>query len=283
MKNNKTAKVKYNIEDIYDIPFDVDYVSHSGDICYELKPHNSESELFNISIIIKNQLRLVIEVNPEKYAASSIMDMSKASIDKRKIFAEYAQQLYNRRATVSFQINDIPYETGEPELWPEVWKSYKLRVSRSPIISENDTFDEVAIISSWAAIVIGMILSLLNVTYSNESELYEGGVKRLEVNRYERNPINRELCLAANGYKCKICGFDFEKTYGEIGSNFIHVHHIEPVSNMIEASIIDPVKDLIPVCPNCHAMLHRKTPPLLPEELGRILKRQAIVLQEKQT
>ena len=52
---------------------------------------------------------------------------------------------------------------------------------------------------------------------------------------------------------------------------------------MIEASIIDPVKDLIPVCPNCHAMLHRKTPPLLPEELGRILKRQAIVLQEKQT
>ena len=55
-----------------------------------------------------------------------------------------------------------------------------------------------------------------------------------------------------------ICGFDFEKTYGEIGKGFIHVHHIVPVSEIGESYRVDYEKDLIPVCPNCHAMLHRK-------------------------
>jgi len=34
---------------------------------------------------------------------------------------------------------------------------------------------------------------------------------------------------------------------------------------------VDPINDLRPVCPNCHAMLHRKKPPLTIEELETII------------
>lgn len=50
---------------------------------------------------------------------------------------------------------------------------------------------------------------------------------------------------------------DFEKQYGELGKGFIHVHHIVPISTIGGNYRIDYEKDLVPVCPNCHAMLHR--------------------------
>ena len=99
----------------------------------------------------------------------------------------------------------------------------------------------------------------------------EGSQYQVVCNKYERSPINRELCLAKKGYTCGICGFDFEKMYGSIGRRFIHVHHITPVSMIGPNYQINPEKDLIPVCPNCHAMLHRKNPPYLPEELKEIV------------
>ena len=106
--------------------------------------------------------------------------------------------------------------------------------------------------------------------------LFDGKVlpEKFEVKatRYERSLINRALCLEYYGYSCYVCGFNFEKTYGEIGHQFIHVHHIVPVSQIGSGYIIDPIKDLIPVCPNCHAMLHRKNPPYLPEELKLLAK-----------
>lgn len=92
-------------------------------------------------------------------------------------------------------------------------------------------------------------------------ETYPEGVKIMSfVNRYERNPIARKRCLEHyNSYKCQICQFDFEKSYGEIGKEFIHIHHITPISEIGEEYEVDPINDLIPVCPNCHAMLHKKT------------------------
>lgn len=87
--------------------------------------------------------------------------------------------------------------------------------------------------------------------------LFEGAKKTIVVNQYERNVLARQKCISAHGYKCKVCGMDFEKTYGELGREFIHVHHIVPISTIGEEYQLDPVKDLVPVCPNCHAMLHR--------------------------
>jgi len=86
----------------------------------------------------------------------------------------------------------------------------------------------------------------------------EGAVIKVFVNKYERNPDARSACIALKGCRCSICGFDFEKVYGQLGSRFIHVHHIVPLNQIGKGYEVDPSKDLIPVCPNCHAMLHRK-------------------------
>jgi 5-methylcytosine-specific restriction protein A len=64
---------------------------------------------------------------------------------------------------------------------------------------------------------------------------------------------------------------DFGKRYGRLGLGFIHVHHLVPISAIGSEYRVDPLADLVPVCPNCHAMLHRSEPPLAIERLRRLL------------
>ena len=85
----------------------------------------------------------------------------------------------------------------------------------------------------------------------------EGTVMQVLINKFERNRETRQKCIEAHGCYCHVCGLDFAKKYGEIGKGFIHVHHLIPISTIREDYVVDPINDLIPVCPNCHAMLHR--------------------------
>lgn len=95
----------------------------------------------------------------------------------------------------------------------------------------------------------------------------EGASQEVSVNTYERNADARAKCIAHHGYKCSACSFDFEEVYGAIGKNYIHVHHIVPLSEIREEYEVDPINDLIPVCPNCHAIIHRTQPALTVKQL----------------
>ena len=77
------------------------------------------------------------------------------------------------------------------------------------------------------------------------------------MNNYERDHKARLQCIMIHGTACAVCGIDFEKMYGELGKGFIHVHHIVPIHTIGQGYKVDPANDLVPVCPNCHAMLHR--------------------------
>jgi 5-methylcytosine-specific restriction protein A len=117
------------------------------------------------------------------------------------------------------------------------------------------------------------------VTNDIESELSEeehfytdGTVKEYFGKRYERKPENRKKAIALHGLHCFVCDFNFEKTYGERGKDFIEVHHVNPLSTIKEKVVINPVTDLVPVCSNCHRMIHRKKDEVLSiEELKKIL------------
>jgi len=104
------------------------------------------------------------------------------------------------------------------------------------------------------------------------SKFIEGASRLISVNIYERNPKARRACIVHYGYTCQICNFDFENIYGEIGREYIHVHHLLPLSRINTTYEIDPITDLIPVCPNCHAMLHRFSTLTTPEELRNQIK-----------
>lgn len=105
-----------------------------------------------------------------------------------------------------------------------------------------------------------------------EQYLMEGLKKTILVNTYERNSIARERCIEHWNPVCSVCDFDFEKRYGVLGKGYIHVHHLVPVSDVGKTYRVNPIKDLRPVCPNCHAMLHKKSPPYTIEQLKERIK-----------
>jgi 5-methylcytosine-specific restriction protein A len=106
-----------------------------------------------------------------------------------------------------------------------------------------------------------------------DNKFSEGAKTKVFVNKYERNPQARRACLEHYGYNCQICNFNFEYVYGSIGKDCIHVHHIVPLSEINEKSYeVDPIKDLIPVCPNCHLILHKFNAPSIDELKKKFIK-----------
>ena len=102
----------------------------------------------------------------------------------------------------------------------------------------------------------------------------EGLKKTITVNAYERSQEARDECVAHHGTRCHVCKMSFDEVYGKIGQGFIHVHHLKQIARIGREYQVDPVNDLRPVCPNCHAMLHRnRDVPLSIEELKAMLRR----------
>jgi predicted HNH restriction endonuclease len=103
--------------------------------------------------------------------------------------------------------------------------------------------------------------------------LREGSVMKRLSKSYVRDQNARRQCIAKYGTKCFICKFSFRARYGRVADGFIHVHHVRPLSDIGEEHSVDPVKDLRPVCPNCHAVLHMSDPPYSIEEVSAFLVR----------
>ncbi|EIZ0312253.1 HNH endonuclease [Vibrio parahaemolyticus] len=107
-----------------------------------------------------------------------------------------------------------------------------------------------------------------------KSTYVEGAVKQVLVNQYERDPKARAECIRHYKCVCNICNFDFAKHYGSYGEGFIEVHHIKPLHEIKSSYVVDPINDLIPVCSNCHSMLHRGKEALSIRELKAIFHTQ---------
>lgn len=95
----------------------------------------------------------------------------------------------------------------------------------------------------------------------------EGALSYVTLDRFERDPALRAACLAHYGSVCLACGLDMGRRYGEIGRGFIHVHHTKPLSSVGEEHKVDARTDLVPLCPNCHTMVHRRERPFSVDEL----------------
>jgi hypothetical protein len=99
----------------------------------------------------------------------------------------------------------------------------------------------------------------------------EGAVKTITVNAYERNRYARSKCIEHYGWACAVCGYYMAELYGKLGDGVIHVHHLRELASLGEEYEVDPIKDLRPVCPNCHAILHNFSPAMTIEKLRKAL------------
>lgn len=113
----------------------------------------------------------------------------------------------------------------------------------------------------------------------------EGKIQENSVDKFERDSKARDKCIEHYKNKnhgvlrCEICHFNFGEFYGIEFSEKIEVHHIVPLSQLRKEHVVNPIEDLLPVCPNCHFIIHSKNPPYLPEELNYILNSMKSILE----
>lgn len=157
----------------------------------------------------------------------------------------YEGNLYDDMAQMEFYVSEMAAVRAE---WEEPQKKPQ------PIMRERPTAYEVA---------------------PPAPDYVEGEAVEISLTRYERSGAARQACLAHYGAVCQVCDFDFEQVYGERGRGFIHVHHRTELAGRGQtegAHGVDPVRDLVPVCPNCHAMLHVESPPTAVETLRELVQ-----------
>lgn len=274
-------ELKTGLESLFSMPFDVVSEDIDNEVIYHCYPSNEGETLFEVSIHIHNKIRIVAEITPQKHAGELLYELECASKDKIDLFFDYYNALIALGAKVQFLVNNSILLSSHD--WKKHWRSFSCRLTKIPLTEDNDEYNEAEILLLWAKHCFCWFFSALTISdcqeYSSLREpdnlkeygRLEGNKYQVITNRYERNTINRELCLAKKGYKCVVCGFDFKDRYGSIGKNYIEVHHVIPVSMLGPDYHICIDTDLEPVCSNCHAMLHRKNPPLLPNELKQCM------------
>jgi len=205
----------------------------------------------------KNDIALILKPLWQTLASGKKQPAYKQSREHIRLIEEEG---YILKTFPMLHSDDYKDEQG---IGPAKIKEFKPELTVKSLVYEND---------GWYA-TDGDAIKRAQTEDELSSIYTEGALKAISVNVYERNAEARNACLLHHGYKCKACSFDFEETYGSIGHNFIHVHHIVPISEIKKQYKIDPVKDLVPVCPNCHAIIHRKKQALTIKQLKRVLNK----------
>lgn len=186
---------------------------------------------------------------------------------KDEVLSVY-KSIVEQSQRIIFEINEESIE-GLDSL---PWVSLELQIK----YGFNPDEDSLSKFRSLLLCAVGLLMPLFTEDINQDLEAIatdwreEGALVRVQTNRYERSRINRAICLDYYGFKCRGCGLLMKNMYGPLGEGVINVHHIEPVSEMGLSRVIDPINDLIPLCPNCHTIVHREFPPITPEGLREI-------------
>ncbi len=214
---------------------------------------------------------------PDTYAGELVRAMGESLPHARQAFCSLAEAFNTMGNRIVLRINGSVISTLS-DLPPAPWSKFQLNVRKLTDATNGDEATLQVCTEEIATACLALVLTLLPLEEDDtvaiplyESGLPEGACTKVTVNRYERSPVNRAACIAAHGSACYICGFDFGIFYGSLGQGYIEVHHRIPVSKMGGNYIVDPVRDLVPLCANCHATVHRTDPPLEPDALAAII------------
>lgn len=220
--------------------------------------------------------RLELSFVPGKFAGPLLQAMSEADNSGRAVFGAVLRECESRGATVSLKLNGTEQHYDEEAIWETTWRRLSFRLSKGSLeLGTEDGIPDFEIVQGWATRFAAAVVSLLPLEDHEAEELEgypEGAVQAVEVNRYERDRRNRAAALAIHGSACLACCMDFGRTYGPHAHGYIEIHHVVPVSQLGSDYVIDPKEDLVPLCPNCHAVAHRKNPPFTVDEIKGLLR-----------
>lgn len=163
------------------------------------------------------------------------------SVEHLRLVAEQGYELYTFKITHSDELQD------EDGVGPAKIKGFERFITRKWLLQQE---------GRWYACE-EVPIPVIPEEVSHPELYLEGALREVKVNAYERNAQAREACIRHHKAVCAACKFDFGSVYGEIAKGLIHVHHIVPLSTIGAEYKLDPITDLIPLCPNCHAVVHR--------------------------
>ncbi len=214
-------------------------------------------------------------------AGELLEEMRNADESGRLIFNSILDDCSNQGASVHIKVNDLNYHTSSAEYWNIRWARFEFGLKCKSLLFDTKTGEIVVEdIYAWIVRFIALVVAILPVEEADgkESEIdqfgfSEGTKQHVWGNRYERDQRNRAAAIAIHGTSCAACGIDFGKFYGPVADGYIHIHHVIPVSKLDATYQLNLKTDLVPLCPNCHAVAHRMDPPLSVSEIKKLLQR----------
>ena len=248
-----------------------------GDQWYLLQPAGvSIDHAFAVRTTIRWR-RIVVTFEPGRFAGDLLLAMGSADPTGRTAFRTVLHECSNRGAAVEFRVNDQTCDPDEEATWPKRWTRVSLTLKSQFEPAGGDDEPGFADALKWSRLGMAAVVAMLPMEPEEPDEpasvlgFPEGDASIQRVNRYERDRRNRAAAIAIWGSKCQACDLDFGARYGEVADGFIEVHHTTPVSTMVPGTVVDPARDLVPLCPNCHAVAHRRSPPFSVQDIRAML------------
>jgi len=269
---NSIEKLSYDLSEFFAVSIELKKSVVSIDT-YDLRFKDLEEGNTFYFKVIRNLSSTSIKLVPDLFGKKSLIILEESILENIVAINNYLEVFKSKVSRVDFRIGDKELHSLANKFNHDTAQgvSFEAKIFTEESNLHLGQFSESEI--DLLRFTVELYLIFLRVTRTgfigaDEALGYpEGAVTSVLVNKYERSPINRKLCLEHYGYSCLGCGFNFAERYGEIGEEFIIVHHITPVSKLGPDYIIDPKQDLIPLCGNCHAVVHRTNPPLGLENL----------------
>jgi len=209
----------------------------------------------------RSDVRVSVEIVLGSLAKNLMKALGKVSQENKELFFHSIDLIEEKSIQVRLHCGSYQGPAKDMTTWPDSWKDFRLILTR--IYEEKENSSNLLVdIGDYALSVMSTILPLERI----ETEGYEEGTLiEFMHRRHERNKKNREIAIKIHGNSCKICSFTTKEVFGK--DEIIQVHHILPVSKMNEGHVVDPEKELIPVCPTCHAFIHTRKPPYTMDEV----------------
>lgn len=254
-------------------------VDSEGQRWYLLRPRGLVSDhTFGIRTTL-GWRRLRIEFEPGKFAGSLLTDMSSADADGRAAFHAVLNDCLSLGAKIRLEINGIGLPFCSDEVWLATWNRLSFSLHKGQVeLGADEGEPDADIVCCWTVRFAAAVIAILPTEELGGDPEFdvigypEGALTTVQANRYERDRRNRAAAIAIHGTTCKACGLKMGTRYGSIAAGLIEVHHVTPVSELGAGYVIDPRRDLVPLCPNCHSVVHRRVPPFTVSEIVQSLK-----------
>ena len=260
----------------------LEFLSTSGSnveglLWYEFVPTGIHT---NQSFVIRTEVhwrRIEVHFRLGRFAVDLLKSMNSANKEQRRLFIAILPKCRDSDAKIDLLVNETRYSFFDDGFWDLPWTSFRFLLSKGMLaINDGDDENDYQIVEQWTLLVVAAVMALLPLSVEIEDEedelgFHDGTLTRVPQNRYERDRRNRVAALSIHGKICIGCGLDMAKKYGHLASGVIEVHHIQPVSEYRISRQINPRTDLVPLCPNCHAVVHLRNPPYTVDELKSLL------------